>query len=177
MTRFVRGACSLITALLLGVLPSAERGAAEDLVIRGVRLLDGTSAPPRERVDLLIRDGRIAGIREADESAIGSADARIVDGTGLSALPGLIDSHVHFVAAAGTAYRQDSDDTIRELNRQHLRGLLACGTTTVLDAGAYPEVARDIQSWLAAGHPGPRYLTVGPYVRPVGGYGLSLIHI
>jgi len=171
MTRFVRGTCSLIAALLLGVLPSAERGAAEDLVIRGVRLLDGTSAPPRERVDLLIRDGRIAAIREADESAIGSADARIVDGTGLSALPGLIDSHVHFVAAAGTAYRQDSDDTIRELNRQHLRGLLACGTTTVLDAGAYPEVARDIQSWLAAGHPGPRYLTVGPYVRPVGGYG------
>jgi hypothetical protein len=43
--------------------------------------------------------------------------------------------------------------------------------TSVLDAGIDPPVARDIQTWLAAGHPGPRFLTTGPYVRPAGGYG------
>ena len=42
--------------------------------------------------------------------------------------------------------------------------------TTVLDAGAFPEVARGIQTG-RGGAPGPRYLTLGPYVRPVGGYG------
>jgi imidazolonepropionase-like amidohydrolase len=89
----------------------------------------------------------------------------------MTALPGLIDSHVHFVYASGSGYRGDSEATIRELNRQHLRAYLACGVTTVLDAGAFVETVRDIQGWLDAGHPGPRYLTLGPYPRPPGGYG------
>jgi imidazolonepropionase-like amidohydrolase len=150
---------------------SAAQGAgAEDLLIRGTRLLDGTTGPPRENVDLLVRDGRVAAIRESG-APIEAPGARAIDATGLTALPGLIDSHAHFVAASGSAYRGDSDETIRELNRQHLRALLAAGVTTVLDPGTFPEVVRDIQGWLAAGHPGPRYLTTGPYVRPPGGYG------
>src|SRR5262249_15365353 len=48
---------------------------------------------------------------------------------------------------------------------------LACGVTTVLDAGIDVPTALEIQGWLAAGHPGPRFLTTGPYVRPEGGYG------
>ena len=55
--------------------------------------------------------------------------------------------------------------------RGNLRAYLACGVTTVLDAGIDPAGARDIQEWLARGHPGPRFLTTGPYVRPPGGYG------
>jgi imidazolonepropionase-like amidohydrolase len=171
MGSVLRATSALVVALVLALPVVSDRAAAADLVIRGVRLLDGTAAPPRGPVDLLVQDGRIAAIREVGEPPVESPGARIVDAAGATALPGLIDSHVHFVAASGSAYRQDSDDTIRELNRQHLRGLLACGTTTVLDAGAYPEVVREIQGWLAAGHPGPRYLTTGPYVRPVGGYG------
>ncbi len=154
--------------ILLLVSLSGLQARAEEIVIRGALLVDGSGSPPRENVDLWIRDGRIAGIEPT-----GSLEARgrVIDAGGMTALPGLIDSHVHFVAAPGTAYRGDSDEAIRELNRLHLRAYLACGITTVLDAGAYPEVARDIQSWLAAGNPGPRYLTTGPYVRPVGGYG------
>jgi imidazolonepropionase-like amidohydrolase len=115
-----------------------------------------------------VRDGRIARI---EPGPLAAEDARVLDADGLTALPGLIDSHVHFVAAAGSAYRNDSDETTRELNRHHFRALLACGVTTVLDAGVFPEVARDLQGWLANGHPGPRYLTTGPYVRPPDGYG------
>jgi imidazolonepropionase-like amidohydrolase len=131
-------------------------------------MVDGSGGPPRANVDILIGDGRIRAIEPS-----GSMETRgkLIDGTGMSALPGLVDSHVHFVAASGSSYRHDSDETIRELNRQHLRAYLACGVTTVLDAGAFTEVARDIQSWLAAGNPGPRYLTTGPYVRFPDGYG------
>ena len=141
--------------------------AAGDLLIRNARVVDGTGAAPREGSSILVRGGRISAMGPALEAP----GAEILDASGLSALPGLVDSHVHFVAAPGSAQRGDSDETISALNERHLRAYLACGVTTVLDAGAYPEVVRDIRARLAGGTPGPRYLTTGPYVRPPGGYG------
>lgn len=157
---------ALFALLVFGTV--AHAAAAADLLVRDVRLIDGRGGPVQERVSILVRDGRIAAIG-ADLQAVPSA--RVIDGAGRTALPGLIDSHVHFVYASGSGYRNDSDARIRELNRQHLRAYLACGVTTVLDAGAFVETVRDIQGWLGAGHPGPRYLTLGPYPRPPGGYG------
>ena len=146
----------------------SAHAADSELLVRDVRLIDGRGGPVEERVSILVRDGRIAAIGADLEAA---PSARVIDGKGQTALPGLVDSHVHFVYASGSGYRNDSDATIRELNRQHLRAYLACGVTTVLDAGAFVETVRDIQGWLAAGHPGPRYLTLGPFPRPPGGYG------
>jgi imidazolonepropionase-like amidohydrolase len=164
----VRGhvVAALLFALAVGL--AAERADAEELFIRGVRLVEGTGGPVREDVDVLIAGGRIRGI---EQSGTMTARGRVIDGTGLTALPGLVDAHVHFVAASGSSFRGDSEETIRGLNRRHLRAYLACGVTAVLDAGAFVETARDIQAWLAAGNPGPRYLTTGPYVRPPDGYG------
>jgi imidazolonepropionase-like amidohydrolase len=155
-------------ALILAALALPAGVPAADLVIRGVRIVDGTGAPPREREDILVHDGRIARVAPGLTETPG---ARVIEAAGLTALPGFIDSHVHFVAAAGSAYRHDSDETIRELSHQHLRACLACGVTTVLDAGVFPELARDLRRWLADGKPGPRYLTTGPYIRPPDGYG------
>ena len=135
----------------------------DDLLIEHARLIDGTGAPPRNGVAILIHEGRVAALG----TAAAAERTRIIDATGMSVLPGLIDSHVHFVKAPGSAYRNDSDAAIRDLNHRHLAAYLACGVTTVLDAGAFPEVVRDIQEWLRAGNAGPRYLTTGPYIRPV----------
>jgi glycosyltransferase involved in cell wall biosynthesis/imidazolonepropionase-like amidohydrolase len=147
-------------------LPPAIAGGA-DLLIRNAALIDATGAPPRAPVDLLVRDERIAAIGE--DLPIGTS--RVIDASGMTVLPGLTDSHVHFLFAPGSGFRGDSAETIRRLNRIHLRAYLACGVTTVLDAGTTLEGAKEIQQWLDAGGPGPRYLTTGPYVRPPGGYG------
>lgn len=157
-----------IAFLAVVVVLSGRHARADDVLIRGVRLVDGSGAPPRANVDILIGDGRILAIE-----AGGSMEARgtVIDGAGMTALPGLIDAHVHFVAASGSSFRHDSEATIRALTRQHLRAYVACGVTTVLDAGGFTETVREIRSWLAAGNPGPRYLTTGPYVRPPDGYG------
>jgi allantoinase len=59
-----------------------------DLAIRGAIVIsDGAYAR-----DILIRDGRVAGLVEPGASA---ADEEI-DATGLFALPGVVDAHVHF---------------------------------------------------------------------------------
>ena len=59
-------------------------------LFRGVRVFDGETTLPA--TDVLVADGRIAAIGEAIEAPAG---ARIVEGTGRTLLPGLIDSHTH----------------------------------------------------------------------------------
>jgi N-acyl-D-amino-acid deacylase len=66
--------------------------AAEDFVIRGAEIADGTGAP-RYRADVAVRDGRIAEIGE--RLADGSGRARTVDAGGLVLAPGFIDMHAH----------------------------------------------------------------------------------
>jgi dihydroorotase-like cyclic amidohydrolase len=121
--------------LLAAVVLAVSDARADDLVIRGVLLVDGSGAPPRANVDIAIAGGRIRAIAPGGTLP---ANGRVIDGAGLAALPGLIDAHVHFVAAAGSAYRHDTDATVRDLARHHLRAYVACGVTTVLDAAHTP---------------------------------------
>ncbi|MBC7723294.1 MAG: dihydroorotase [Burkholderiaceae bacterium] len=55
------------------------------ILVRAATLADGT------RTDLLVEDGRIAGIG----ASLSSARARVIDADGLMALPGLVDLHTH----------------------------------------------------------------------------------
>jgi dihydroorotase len=58
----------------------------EVLLIRGAELTDGT------RTDLLVQDGMIV----ETGLSLDKPGARVIDASGLIALPGLIDLHVHF---------------------------------------------------------------------------------
>src|SRR5262245_37459919 len=143
----MRRASLSILALTLAV----GTARASELFIRSATLIDGSGAPPRASVDIVIAGDRIQAIEPSGRVA---PRDEVIEAADLTALPGLIDSHVHFVAASGSAFRHDSDEALRELTHQHLRAYLACGVTTVLDPGTFTEVAREIQGWLAAGNPG-----------------------
>ena len=109
----------------------------EPLVIRNVRIIDGTGAPASAPRDLLIERGRIARIAAAGSVAAGSR--RVVDAAGRFAIPGLMDLHAH-------VYRPDL-----------LPGFLSFGVTLVRDQGSSmaPLVAH--ADAIAAGVvPGPR---------------------
>jgi N-acyl-D-aspartate/D-glutamate deacylase len=64
---------------------------AFDLLIVGGDLLDGTGAPA-QRVDVGVKDGRIAAIGELSASPA----ARTIDATGHIVTPGFVDLHTHF---------------------------------------------------------------------------------
>jgi len=154
----------LLALLCIGLLARAD---AADLLVRDARLIDGTGAPPRPHVSILVRGGRIAAI---DDHLPAPEGIPILDAGGATVLPGLIDAHVHLAVVPGSAQRDDAPDVLRDLRRRHLRAYLACGVTTVLDTAIAPDVAREIQGWLAAGVPGPRFLTLGPGFVTPGGY-------
>jgi imidazolonepropionase-like amidohydrolase len=159
--------------MLVLAAPSVAPAGGGYLVIKNARIVDGTGAPPREGATIVIRDGRIVAIGTDVREA---ADAEVLDAGGRTVLPGLIDSHVHFAAAPGGAFRGDSDATRRELNRQHLRAYLASGVTTVLEPGSPVATVREIEQLIAEGAPAPRYLTTGPMITVPGGYPGTDLH-
>ncbi|MBI1397351.1 MAG: amidohydrolase family protein [Betaproteobacteria bacterium] len=63
-----------------------------DLLIRGAVVHDGTGAEGR-KVDVAVRDGRIAEVGRVDAPA-----AEVVDADGLALMPGIIDVHTHYDA-------------------------------------------------------------------------------
>jgi imidazolonepropionase-like amidohydrolase len=157
------GSFLLLAALLLLAAPAQAR----DLLIRNARLLDGTGAPPREPVSILIRDGRIKAIGQVAEEA----NLLMLDVGGASVLPGLIDSHVHLSVVPGALIRQDPPAALRAQRLLQLRAYLACGVTTVLDAGIEPEIARELKKAIEKGAPAPTALFLGPTFFAPTGYG------
>jgi imidazolonepropionase-like amidohydrolase len=159
---------SLARALLVALLGAASASAA-DLLIRNANLVDGTGAPPRKGVSILVRGGRIAEVA----GEVSASDVPELDARGGFVLPGLIDAHVHLAWGPGSGLRESAPEKWGRFRAHYLRAYLACGVTTVLDAAAPAETVREIQSWLSAGNAGPRYLTLGPLLRPPGGYPAS----
>lgn len=145
---------------------NANSIAQKDLLIEHARLIDGLGGPAQEEMSVLISGGRIAQIGGQNVDR----DVDTLDASGLTVLPGLVDSHVHLASVPGSVYRQDSAETMRELRRIHLRAYLACGVTTVLDTGISVDEAREIQSWLADGYSGPRVLFLSPVFTTPNGY-------
>jgi imidazolonepropionase-like amidohydrolase len=72
---------------------SAPQPGASLTVIRAGTLIDGTSDVPRKNQLVFVRGGRIEKV--TDGSAGIPADAKIIDLSNATVLPGLIDSHTH----------------------------------------------------------------------------------
>lgn len=110
---------------------------AEPTLIRNVRIIDGTGAPPTKPSDILVEEGRIAKI--APTGKIPPGTARLLDAAGRIAIPGLMDLHAHI-------YRPDL-----------LPGFVYFGVTTIRDQGSsmgqLVSYADDIASGVL---PGPR---------------------
>ncbi len=75
--------------------PDEGVGPFEKLVIQGVILIDGTGAPPRGPVDVVIEGNRIASIG-GGRGGRNTRDAdHVIDATGMYMLPGFVDMHAH----------------------------------------------------------------------------------
>ncbi len=109
--------------------------AIASLVVRDVTLIDGTGAAPRARVDLVLRNGRVA---EILPTASTTGDV-VVDGRSLFAIPGLFDAHVHLSPSP-------MNERIEELRRT-LNG----GVTAVFDLAGDVRETSDLARMAIAG--------------------------
>jgi imidazolonepropionase-like amidohydrolase len=107
-------------------------------LVSNVRVIDGLGNDPIESQDILIVDGKIAAI--GDTGSLEAPDGALnIDGSGLTAMPGLIDMHVHLKGGWANAtlpaekYQPTYDD---KAIQRALSGYLYAGVTTVLEVGA-----------------------------------------
>ncbi len=82
--------------------PSEGSGPYDTLVIRGATLIDGTGAPPRGPVDIVVEGNRITEINSAGTPGLSMRSNRApenaeyeIDVTGMFVMPGFVDLHVH----------------------------------------------------------------------------------
>ncbi len=73
---------------------SEGEGPFDELVVSNVMLINGEGAPPMGPVDIRVSGSRIMRIDSAGAVEPG-AEARVLDGTGMYALPGFVDAHAH----------------------------------------------------------------------------------
>jgi imidazolonepropionase-like amidohydrolase/ketosteroid isomerase-like protein len=149
------------------------------LLLRPARVFDGTGAPPRTGVDVLLRDGKIAAITPRGTVPAG---ALLIDLPGTTLLPGLIDLHSHVLLHPYDETSWD-DQVLREslglrVARAvpQLRRTLDAGFTTLRDLGT--EGAGDTDAGLKRALEqgviaGPRLYVAGRAIVMKGSYGPS----
>lgn len=133
---------------------------AEPVVaITHVRVIDGTGAAPAADQTLVIRDGRIA--------AVGSAPppegARVIDGTGMSVMPGIVGMHDHLFYIAQpnltSAGKAKSPTILPEMPFSSPRMYLAVGVTTIRTTGSVePYTDLNLKRMIDAGK------LIGPHI-------------
>lgn len=112
-------ACTLLLTSLMGIAqerkaitPAPDRksgeggGPYDQLIIRGVTLIDGTGAPPTGPVDIVVEKNKIVDIKSVGVPHVAidpakrpklktKGNVKEIDASGKYIMPGLIDLHVH----------------------------------------------------------------------------------
>src|SRR6267378_4668901 len=141
-------------------------------ILKGGRLIDGTGAAPVDGATIVLRDNRIAAVTTRNQSDW-PEDAEIIDVSGKTVLPGLIDCHDHMANHRydlAHRWRIDEPQSTRHLRTAVvLKNTLAAGYTTIRDAaGCDAGFKRAIEEGLIDG---PRLVLSLSIVSPIGGIG------
>jgi len=139
-----------------------------------VAILDGSGAEPFPG-RVLIEDNRIRSVMPA-AAREPIRDAQVIDGSGATLMPGLIESHAHLsftdiVAGPDLGAIPPEEHTLRTAH--YARVLLEHGFTSCLSAAsAKPRLDIAVRNAIDAGDiPGPRMLAASPELTVTSGLG------
>ena len=138
--------------------------------IVGARLIDGTGAPPVSNVVVIVDGDSIVGVHPASSDLV-PPEAEVIDASGLTLMPGLIDTHdhlAHFGHDLAVRWGIDEPQSLRHARVfDVLRQTLETGFTTVRDAAGLDAGFRDaVDRGLM---PGPRLQVALNFVTPTAG--------
>jgi len=137
------------------------------IALTHVSLIDGTGTPRKSDQTIVIRDGKIA---DVGPSVAVPSDAKVIDLTGHTVLPGFVGLHDH------TFYTTSARSV--QISSSAPRLYLASGVTTIRTTGSmspYQEV--NLKRAIDVGEiPGPKMFITGPYLTGGGaGSGMHAI--
>lgn len=144
--------------------------ASRHLALVGGMLLDGNEAPPIHHAVVLIEGNTIVQVGPASVVRI-PPDATIIDTSGLTMMPGMIETHAHLAILGHGNYgrwfpwlaehrAQFPPERVLEISAKQL---LMSGITAAIDLGGPMNESLSIRERIKRGDvPGPRMLMSGP---------------
>ena len=163
----------MVGLLGLGLMAGSAR--AETTYVHAGALLDRPGQAPRGASTLILKDGKIASVK--DGLVAPEAGARLLDLSDQFVLPGLIDMHVHIFSdddkmkARLEATTRDSEDQML-IGADNARRTLEAGFTTIRDLGSDIRAVAALRDGINAGLiPGPTIVPAGRAISVTGGHG------
>jgi imidazolonepropionase-like amidohydrolase len=170
-----RGALDAAASSLAGETAAMARpqpfaSASRRVLYRNASLADGRSAQIQRNVSVFVDGGRIGWIRPADSEANpGPADGlEIVNGAGLTIVPGMVDAHCHLTSPGGAnwlSYFQDPPSTMLQTAERNGRLAREAGAAWLREVGS-PTVVDPIDGRKRALALGVRDRWIGRSDRP-----------
>jgi imidazolonepropionase-like amidohydrolase len=166
----VLAGAGLAAAAPLAAQDAAPPAPAPEVVFANVRVFDGTADTLSGPTTVVVRGNTIAAI--GPQARPQASDATVIDGTGQTLMPGLIDNHVHMMFNSLSPTQMAAPDMslekIVQLSAEQSRAMLLRGFTAVRDVGG-PSfmLKRLIDSGKVMG---PRIWPSGPMISQTSGH-------
>ncbi|HZY77149.1 MAG TPA: amidohydrolase family protein, partial [Jatrophihabitantaceae bacterium] len=113
---------------------------APHVLITNAAFADGTSAELRRGVSLLVENQSVAGLWfDGDGPDPAGLDAVVIDGSGATIVPGLVDSHAHLSMPGGARWIERGFDAAEELlavGEENGEAMVRAGIRWARDVGA-----------------------------------------
>jgi len=163
-------AIGCVVALFSAAAPQAQ--APKRLALVGGMLLTGYEVPPIHHAVVVIEGNKIVGAGPASEVKV-PADATVVDTSGRTMLPGLIETHGHLIVVGQGSYdtwfpwikSHGGDAMLTKVMEISAKQLLMAGVTTTVDLGAPLAPILSIRDRINKGEVvGTRVLASGPWI-------------
>lgn len=171
-----------VQIILATLMMSGTAFAAEYVLLKPAHILDVQKGELISGKNVLIKDNKIAAIGSdiEIEEAFDLSEAKIVDLSGLTVLPGLIDAHSHILLHPYSETNWN-DQVLLESRAErvargvlHLKATIDAGFTSLRDLGSegagYADVGlkRTLEKGVI---PGPRLIVAGRAIVATGSYG------
>jgi imidazolonepropionase-like amidohydrolase len=156
----------------------------QSVLIKAGRLIDGRSQQVQTNVGILIEGERIRAVGPLAQIQSQAANARVIDLSQMTVLPGMIDAHTHLLLQGDVTSQEYEDQLLKQstayraiLAARNARIALEHGFTALRDLETEGAMYADVDVKLAVDRgeiPGPRIFASTRAMAPTGMYPITL---